>query len=383
MERLYYDPEDPASYGGVTPLVRAIRDGIEKKNNNKGKNKKTTRKVVLDWLRTQDTYTLHKPVRKRFARNRYVIFGPDELWQADLNDMRGLSAFNDGINYLLTAIDVFSKRLYVVPLKTKSGAEVANAFENIFKKTTVTPPRCLQTDKGTEFTGAKVKQLFRKYNVRYVTTQNPDVKSAVVERVNRTLKSRMWRYLTYKNTHRYINVLQKLVNAYNRSAHRSLGTDGGRGLRPIDVKKEDKKIVYRVWKNMYSSGSGSGIKTKLPKRRKAKFIAGDTVRIAKEKGTFTKGYETNWSKEVFVVDREYGHHPLPLYLLRDLNGSPLIGRFYEEELQKITLPPDRLYEIDKILDTKGVGRSKRYLVKWIGYGNEFNSWIPASEVKQL
>ncbi|XP_054283126.1 uncharacterized protein LOC129000373 [Macrosteles quadrilineatus] len=378
MKRVYYNPEDPASYGGVTRLLHAIRE----KEGKVKKKKRTKRQTVLDWLRTQDTYTLHRPVRKRFARNRYVVFGPDELWQADLNDMRGLSSFNDGVNYLLTVIDVFSKRLYVIALKTKSGKEVADAFEKIFKKPSVTVPRCLQTDKGTEFTGVKVKQLFRKYDVRYVTTQNPDVKAAVVERVNRTLKSRMWRYLTYKNTYRYIDVLQQLVNAYNHSVHSSLGTTAdGRAVRPIDVKKEDKKLVYRVWRHMYSSGSG--IKTKLPKRRKAKFVAGDTVRIAKEKNIFAKGYETNWSKEVFVVDREYGHHPLPLYVLHDLNGSPLIGRFYEEELQKVTVPPDRLYDIDKILDTKGSGRSKRYLVKWKGYGDEFNSWIPASEVKQL
>jgi transposase InsO family protein len=367
-EKVYYDPANPGSFGGISPLVRALQQ--RKKKKNKGK---PTRRRVIDWLSGQDTYTLHKPVRKRFPRNRYVVFGPNELWQADLNDMRGLSAHNDGYNYLLTVIDVFSKRLFVEPLKRKSGEEVAAAFERIFNSLHTVPPRCLQTDKGTEFIGAKVNRVFRDYHVKYVTTQNPDVKAAVVERVNRTLKSRMWRYLTYKNTYRYIDVLDKLVDAYNSSVHRSLGNR----LRPIDVVKGDKRTVYRVWCHMYKGSN------KIPKRRKPKFKPGDTVRIAKEKGTFAKGYETNWSKELFTIDREFGSFPLPLYILKDLNKKPIVGRFYEHELQKVTVTPDRLYQIDKILDTKGRGRSQRYLVKWKGYGDEFNSWVPASEVKLI
>lgn len=349
----------------------------------KKKTRKISRKTIVDWLKTQDTYTLHRPVRKRFTRNRYVVYAPHELWQADLNDMRGLATHNDGINYLLTVIDVFSKRLFVVPLKTKGGNEVAQAFRKIFEDKTTSTPKCLQTDKGTEFTGATVKKVFKEYNVKYVTTQNPDVKAAVVERVNRTLKTRMWRYLTYKNTYRYIDVLDKLVRAYNSSQHRSLGG----GFRPIDIHKKnlDEKVLYSVWRHMYNTYSPAQKtkKKKKEKRKVPKFKADDTVRIAKEKGTFAKGYETNWSKEVFVVDSVYGSFPRPLYVLRDLNNKPLVGRFYEHELQSVILPRDRLYQIDKIVRTEGRGRSKRYLVKWVGYGEDFNSWVPASEVEKI
>jgi len=295
------------------------------------------------------------------------VFGPNELWQADLNDMRGLSEHNRGVNYLLTVIDVFSKWLWVKPLKSKSGVEVAKALKQIFKNDT---PKCLQTDKGTEFTGSTVGKLFKQYKIKYVTTQNPDIKAAVVERVNRTLKTRMWRYLTHKNTLKYIDVLPKLVNAYNHSVHRSLGA----GLRPVDVTAGDKKTVFRVWQHMNRDPV---------KRRAPQFKSGDTVRITKEKGVFAKGYETNFSKELFVVDRVYGSFPLPLYVLRDTKGKEIVGRFYEHELQKVIVRPDHLYRIDKILDTKGRGRSKRHFVKWQGYGDEFNSWVLASELKQV
>ena len=349
MERLYYDPNEPASYSGVAPLARAV---------------KASKRKVRDWLQTQDTYTLHRPARKRFPRNPYMVFGPFELWQADLNDMRGLSKHNDGINYLLTVIDVFSKRLYVRALKRKEGAEVAKAFDGIFTEATRTP-RCLQTDKGTEFTGAKTKQLFKQKGIIYVTTQNPDVKAAVVERVNRTLKTRMWRYLTYKNTYRYVDVLDKLVNAYNNNVHRSLG-----GIRPVDV--TNKRTVYQVLQRMYG---------RIPRRVKPKLKVGTTVRISKEKGTFEKGYETNWSKEVFVVHRVNTLMPLPMYTLNDLRGEQVAGQFYEHELQKVTIYNNHLFKIDKILDTKGRGGSKRYLVKWEGYGDEFNSWVRAQDLQ--
>ena len=356
-EELYYNANNPASYGGIAPLARALR------------NKRIPKSKVVDWLKTQDTYTLHRPARKRFPRNPYLVFQPYELWQADLNDMRGLSEFNDGVNYLLTVIDVFSKRLYVRPLKRKEGAEVANAFEDIFNESPKTP-KCLQTDKGTEFTGVKTKQVFKKYKIKYVTTQNPDVKAAVVERVNRTLKTRMWRYLTHKNTHRYIDVLDQLVNAYNNSAHSSLG----KGLRPVDVESADKNVIYKVLMHMYK---------KMVRRRKPKLKVGDTVRIAKDKDKFTKGYDTNWSKEVFLIKRINTLMPLPMYTITDLKGEELKGQFYEEEMQKVTVQRNHLFKIDKILDTKGRGRSKRYLVKWEGYGDDFNSWIPAKDLQHV
>lgn len=358
MEELYYDPAKPSSYGGIAPLARAVKDKSGKKKSK-----------VIDWLRTQDTYTLHRPVRKRFPRNPYIVFQPFELWQADLNDMRGLSKYNDGYNYLLTVIDVFSKRLYVRALKKKDGDEVSNAFKDIFSETTKTP-RCLQTDKGTEFTGSKTKQLFKRHGIKYVTTQNPDVKAAVVERVNRTLKTRMWRYLTYKNTYRYIDVLDKLVYAYNNSTHKSLGN----GIRPVDVDVKNKRILYSVWRKMYG---------KMPRRVKPKLSVGDTVRIAKEKGTFAKGYETNWSKELFVVRRVNTLMPLPLYKIVDLKDEEVSGQFYEHELQKVTINRDHMFKIDKILDTKGRGRSKRYYVKWVGYGDEFNSWVKAQDLQNV
>ena len=49
------------------------------------------------------------------------------------------------------------------------------------------------------------------------------MKCAIVERFNRTLKQRMFKYFTANNTVKYADVLQKFVNAYNARKHRTIG----------------------------------------------------------------------------------------------------------------------------------------------------------------
>lgn len=352
LAQIYYNPEHPAGYSGATSLINSAKVNISEN-------------AVKEWLQTQDTYTLHKPVRKRFPRNRYVVFTINELWQCDLNDMRGLTKYNNGYNYILTVIDVFSKIAYARVMKRKSPSCVIKAFQSIFREAN-TVPKNLQSDKGTEFTGKSVRQFFAENNINYFTTKNPDVKAAVIERFNRTLKTRMWRYLTHKNTHTYIHVLPKLMIAYNNSKHRSIK------MAPNEVNKGNS---FQVWMSLY--GSEIKKKIKIPKLK-----VGDCVRISKNKGTFEKGYETNWSEEIFTIS-EIKPFPEPLYVLEDLNGETIDGMFYENELQKVSVTAGRTYKVDKILGTKGRGVSKEYLIKWYGYSDAFNSWIPAADLTRF
>jgi len=160
LSNIYYNPSNAAGFSGVKRLV------------NEAKGKYST-KEIKQWLSSQDTYTLHKPARKRFPRNRFVVFAINELWQADLNDLRGISAFNDGYNYIMTVIDAFSKRAYTRPLKRKTGREVIDAFESIFEEAS-TWPKCIQTDKGSEFNSKNVRDYLKSFGVKYFTTENPD-----------------------------------------------------------------------------------------------------------------------------------------------------------------------------------------------------------------
>ncbi len=111
--------------------------------------------------------------------------------------MTSLAEHNVGYKFLLTVIDVLSKFAWAVPLKRKDSKSVAEAFDSIFAAQGRQPMK-LNTDKGSEFVNATVQRKLREIDIQFYTTQNKDIKASVVERFNRTLKSKMWKYFTHK-----------------------------------------------------------------------------------------------------------------------------------------------------------------------------------------
>ena len=309
----------------------------------------------------QDTYTLHKPIRHHFRRNRVIVGGIDHQWQMDLADMQSMQKFNDGYRYLLVCIDVFSKYAWVVPLKNKTGLSLVEAFKIILASGR--KPEKIITDQGTEFFDKHFKALLKDEDIGLYNTYN-ETKASVVERLIRTLKTRMWRYFTAKKTMRYIDVLPDLVYSYNHSVHRSIK------MKPTDVTDNEKQ----VWRTLYDHNDDV-------KHVKYKFKIGDQVRISKIKRKFEKGYLPNFSKEIFTISKQVPRDP-PVYKLKDYDGEELKGTFYEKELQKVIKSSD-VYEVEKILKKRGRGNNVQYLVKWLGYPSKFNSWVPASEINLI
>jgi len=124
------------------------------------KGKPKSADVSRAWLEKQDAYTLHRSVRKRFARNPYTVYNVMDVWECDLIDVQACAKYNDNYRYILSVIDVFSKYLHLIPIKTKSGPSVASAFRSIFddpKYSTGCRPIWVRTDKGKEF----LKNIFR------------------------------------------------------------------------------------------------------------------------------------------------------------------------------------------------------------------------------
>ena len=339
MREVYFDPKRVGSYGGVGALRRVTR---------------VPRKIVAEWLSEQDAYTLHKPARRHFKRRRVIVGGIHQQWQADLVDLTKLKKDNEGMTFLLTVIDVFSKVAWCVPMKNKSAASLVAALQATFVDNW---PTTLQTDQGVEFLNKSVHTLLKKYGIHHFSTHNAETKGSVVERFNRTLKTRMWRYFTKHQTWRYIDVLQDLVRSYSNTHHRSIG------MAPSNVNGKNQE---KVWQRLYGH-DGKGV----PKLR-----VSDRVRVSKYKGTFEKGYETNWSEEMFTIHEVHPSDP-PVYRLRDDLGEVLDGTFYELELQKVSVPVDQVYRVESVLQRRKVGRRKEALVKWFGYPSKFNSWIDA------
>jgi len=159
--------------------------------------------------------------------------------QADLVDLTSLSRHSDNYRFLLNIIDVFSKYAWVLPLRNKNGNTVRDAFAAVIG---TRKPNYLQTNKGTEFLNHNFQLLLRENDIKFYTSQNKDIKCAVVKRFNRTLKSRMFRYFTFKSTLRYIDILEALTLAYNESFHRSIKTS----LTSVNLDNEEKirKLLY-------------------------------------------------------------------------------------------------------------------------------------------
>ena len=305
----------------------------------------------------EDAYTLHKPVRKTFRRRRTYSKGINDLFQADLADMSALARQNDGNRYLLTCIDVFSKRAWAVPLLNKSGDNVKRAFEKIFEDAM---PNMIQTDKGTEFLNSTVQALFAAHNIKHYTSENEDIKAAVVERFNRTLKNKMWRYFTYSKSQKYIDVLDELLASYNNTYHRSIG------MAPSQV-TDDKtqEIVDKLYppklKPVYT------------------FEIGDEVRMSKGKHVFRKGYVQGWTDEIFTITARHPTDPAT-FGVQDYGGEDIKGKFYAQELQKVTKEDD-VYEIEEVVKTRKRGGKLQYFVRWKGYPSKFNSWVDAISTK--
>ena len=295
---------------------------------------------------------LHKPKRKNFPRRRIIVNNINEIFAADLVEMQKFAKLNKGYRYLLTCIDIFSKYSWVIPLKDKKGITIKNALEKIFNKR---KPKFLWTDNGKEFYNKQVQDLLNENNIKLYSTNNSEIKSAVIERFNRTFKNMMYKKFTENNNTIFYNILDELVNNYNNKYHSTIK------MSPIEASK---KINEKKIKNIYNFE-----KTK----KLGKFKIGDRVRLSLEKNIFEKGYETNWTQEIFVIyDIKYSN--VPYYYLKDLNNEKLQGTFYEQELQKTK--QDDLYTIEKILKTN----NDKIYVKWRGYDDSFNSWIDKNDI---
>ena len=163
----------------------------------------------------------------------------NDIWAADLIDLRSHANVNGGMKYILMVIDCFSKYGYAVPIKYKTGVEVTEAFESLFEKET---PKFLWVDKGAEFYNSDLKNLLKKYDIKMYSTHNAE-KVSVVERWNRTIKTKLWKYFSANGTYKYTDILQALIDKYNRTKHRSTG------YTPVEAKKAVNHD--KVFKNLF------------------------------------------------------------------------------------------------------------------------------------
>ena len=170
----------------------------------------------------------------------------------------------------------------------------------------------------------------------------------------------MYLYFTAANTLKYVDILPKLVNQYNRTYHRSIKTT------PAKVTTSNAK---EVWNNLYG-------KYQTKKKKKPAFKVGDKVRLNKKFRLFKKGYLPGWTEEVFQV-RKFVLEMVTTYKVQELDDTPLQGTFYVWDLQKVHVDEATYFRVEKVLKRQ----KDKLFVKWKGYPSKYNSWINKKHLK--
>ena len=234
LSSLYYNSKHPASYSGPEKLYQYVK---EEGQHRIGKHR------IRKWLQDQESYSLTRGARRRFKRSRVIVDGVDSLWDMDLMDMVDLSKQNDGYKYVLVAIDVFSRFAHVQPVKSKKGQDVVDALTRLLSGPR--KPNTVRTDRGMEFRSKEVNKYLRGQNIHHYYALNTETKANYSERLIKTIKHKMYRYLLKNRTQRYIDVLQDTTYSYNHTIHRSLGTSPA----TINIQNE----VHHSELNQYSN----------------------------------------------------------------------------------------------------------------------------------
>ena len=215
-------------------------------------------------------------------------------------------------------------------------------------------------------------------NIPHFTTHS-EKQANYVERFIKTIKGRIWRHIRATNSRRYIDVLPKLVDSYNKSWHTGICSE------PINVTKDNES---KLWWQMYwpkleqntSTKKDSDKKTKKSKNLFA-FKVGDKVRISHLHSSFQREYDVKWLGEIFKISKRFLRQGQPMYKIVDWFNQPMKGTFYQKELQKANIKRDDIQKIDKIVKYKGRGKNRQALVHWLNWPKKFDSWVLASAIE--
>ena len=297
---------------------------------------------------------LNKPSINKFERQKIIINHINEIHSTDLVDMTQYSKMNRGYKYIFTNIDVFSKIAYAFPLKSKKIQDIKPCFQKIFKNN---KPKYIWSDKESAFLSKEIQQFFKDNNVKIYHT-NSHLKAVVIERFNRSLRELMMKEFVKNNNTVWYNILPNLIKIYNNRYHSTIK------MKPIQVNKSNEKYIKE---NIYSYNKTNKI---------AKLKLNDLVRISlKRRDLFDKSSgNIKWSEELFKI-HSINRSNVITYKIKDLNDNIIEGNFYERELQK-TKNNSQVYIIEKIIRKN----KNKYLVKWRGYSDEFNSYVDKDDI---
>ena len=287
--------------------------------------------------RSQMTMSINKTIEKqqqqlakevlspqitKFKRQRIIPLYKDETWSADLIVKSSLSKYNNNYKFILTVIDIFTKSAWAIPLKKKSGLSITNSFKIVLSEhpqggSEPRKPEKLWVDRGSEFYNKTFKSLLKEYGtgkaasgIELYSTYS-DLKAVFIERFNRTLLHIINKPMFINGDGNWVNILNDAVVAYNNNIHSTIN------MSPVDASNNPDKVKFYVNST----------------KATPKFKVGDYDRNADKRNIFSKGYTSNWNRELFKFNEVLKTQP-PTYKIGDINGEIIEGKYYEQKLLK-------------------------------------------------
>ena len=341
LKRRWGEPGDPLYAAGI----QRIKDHYKRV---------LSTQEIKDFLAKSRAYTIHydyKPV----IHNPYYIRRLRQMIQIDLIDIIKRSQENEGYNYILVAIDCFSRKVWVRLLKKKTAEEVLLNLKSILDETGSVESIC--SDRGSEFVNDKMSKFLSERKIKLIHPYT-STHAHYVERVQQTLQDIIFKYITSKVSYKFYHKLQDFVKTYNNRIHRITK------LSPNEGDKEENSLHIQKMQEEY--------RAKIKPTKKIKFKVGDRVRIAMSKGKFSRGYERKSKEEIFKVAKVSKNLPKVLYLITSLSGDAVKGKFYQGQLTKV-LDQDE-YLIEDILEEN----ETHYRIKFLDYAEP--EWVPKENV---
>lgn len=350
LKENYIKPGHPIAFAGIQQIYNFYR-------------KRIPIKKIQSILSGIESYTLHREFHKQLRNTSFTHFKRYQF-QIDLVEVQQFAKFNNNVRYLLNVIDTFTRYAFVRPLTDKKATTVLNEFKSILAEAGKLPFMIVM-DRGTEFNNYLFKKFCQDNNIRFVTPK-ANIHAAFIERFNRTLQTIMYKYMTEKETKKYINVLQELVKSYNTRKHRIIG------MSPYEAETNSSNHLKI---NLSQAKKESQIKKLNPK-----FKIGTYVRISKQKGKFSRSYNEQTTQEIFKIFKIDESKKIPLYHIETYNGDEqILGGFYSFELTPVTT---EIFRIEKILKRQTIKGKEKLFVKWKGFDNKYNSWIDKNDIEQ-
>lgn len=309
--QLFTTPGHPAAFSGVSRV----------KEHSRGR---TYDSVERD-LEQLDSFTRQRQKSRPRTYNPFLIHAPREQIQMDLIDISALWRQNKGVRFLLVAIDCFTRKAAVVGIRKKSAEKTLEAIKIVLETQLPPLPKSVVFDRGSEFMNAKVREYLQNLGVKQF---NPTGfhKAALAERFNRSLQSLIYKYLTDRNSKRYIDVLPALVQTYNSRKHRSIG------MSPNEAELEHNHARVREILGVHHGEA-------LKQRRKPRYAVGDRVRIKEHRlnpKNFRRGYKQQFSSDIYKIYEVKTNLPIVMYKVESEDGRKLRPSFYDSELQRVS-----------------------------------------------